>query len=145
MKDPTVRAGTLSAIHESMNVPSEHWHGFCLGFSTGHLGWALELREVETAQLDHEPIPTREKSEPALDCAFLRQIGHDSEAKKFWISYYHKGYEKEWTLEQPRNLDYERIRGDEKELRIDLENGTSVLVQLHLVDVPERVGDDNRP
>lgn len=145
MKDPTVRAGTLSAIHESMNVAPEHWQGFCLGFSTGHLGWELELREVDTAKLDHEPIPTRQRSEPVLDCAFFRQLGYELDTKSLWFSYYHKGYEKKWTIEQPRLINYERIRGDEKELRVDLDNGTTVLIQLHLVDIPERIGDDNRP
>lgn len=145
MDDQSTRAGTLSAVQESTQVAKEHWQGFCLGFSTGHMGWALEVREVESDELDHDPIPTRKSTAPALDGAFIRQIGYQPDQNLIWFSYYHEGYEKEWTLEQPRKLNYERVRGDAKELRIDLANGRSTLIQLKLVDIPERVGDDNRP
>lgn len=145
MKDPTARAGTLSAIHESANIAREDWHGFSFGFSTGHLGWALVLREVETAQLDHEPIPTREKADPTLDCAFFRQIGYDGGSNRFRISYYRKGYEKEWALDNAKILNYERIRGDRKELRIDLGNGMTTLIELTLEDIREPLEDDNKP
>ena len=145
MTDQTVRAGTLSAIHESHSLAREDWHGFCFGFSTGHMGWAMVLRKVDTEELDQSPIPTRQASAPAMDCAFFRQASYDSGADRLQISYYHKGAEKEWALERPKLLHYERIRGDEKELRIDLGNGTTALLQLHLEDTPERIGDDNRP
>lgn len=145
MEDQSTRAGTLSAVLESMQVARENWTGFCLGFSTGHMGWALEVREVESSQLDQNPIPTRENTEPSLDCAFIRQTGYQPEKDRIWFSYYHKGHEKEWSLERPAGLNYERIRGDAKELRIDLEGGRTTLIQLKLVDIPERVGDDNRP
>lgn len=147
MKDQTIRSGTRSAVQESLNVYPEDWHGFCLGFSTGHLDWELTLREVETADLDHEPIPTRQQSAPTIEDAFFRQITFDPGAKRLRFAYFHEGAEREWSLEQPRKILYERIRGDEKELRIDVQSGTTALVQLKLVETPERLGvvDDKEP
>lgn len=147
MRDQTVRSGTRSAIQESLNVYPEDWHGFCLGFSTGHMGWGLTLREVDTAELDHEPIRTRQQANPTLEEAFFRQITYDTDAKRLRFAYFHEGAEREWSLEQPEKVLYERIRGDEKELRIDVQGGTTALVQLKFVETPERLGvvDDKEP
>lgn len=147
MLDQTIRSGTVSALQESLNVHPDDWQGFCLGFSTGHAGYALVLREIETATLDHEPIPARQRATPTIDEAFFRQIGFDAQPNRLRLALFHEGAEKEWVLERPKRLVYERIRSDEKELRIDLEDGNTALIQLHWAETPERLGvvNDQEP
>lgn len=147
MLDQTIRSGTVSALQESLNLQPDDWHGFCLGFSTGHLGYALILRQLETAALDHEPIPTRQRTQPVIEDAFFRQINFDAERDELRFAFFHEGAEKEQALVRPKRLIYERIRSDAKELRVDLPDGSTALIQLYKVETPERLGvvNDKEP
>lgn len=147
MLGQSIRSGTVSAVQESLTLAPADWHGFCLGFSTGHMGFSLVLREVEADKLDHDPIPVRQSAPSTIRDGFFRQIRFDGNQQRLTFAFFHEGAEKEHFLDRPKRITYERIRSDVKELRIDLEDGRTALIELQEAESPERldVVNDKEP